>query len=264
VEKAAGGRLDGKVAIVTGGARGIGGSIVELFAAEGASVLVTDIRDDLGEERAAAAREAGGNAVFQHLDVTQPDDWEAAVARSEADLGPVDVLVNNAFRYSHPAIDEITPEEWQSCLDVNLTGSFHGIRAVLPGMRERKRGTFVTVSSSNGNEISLPQQIGYQSAKAGLTTLTRHVAVSFGKEGIRANSIHPGPVHTPALEEVGFLEPAAFIATGFPIPRIGKPEEIAWAAVYLASDESSYVTGTSIVVDGGSVATLNFPGQDQK
>jgi NAD(P)-dependent dehydrogenase (short-subunit alcohol dehydrogenase family) len=250
------------VAIVTGAARGIGGSIVDLFCREGASVLVTDIRDELGEETAAKARDGGGAAVFQHLDVTQPDDWATAVSRCADEFGPVEVLVNNAFRYSHPAVDEITTEEWKACLDVNLTGAFYGIKATLPGMRERKRGTYVTVSSSNGNEISLPQQIGYQSAKAGLSTLTRHVAVKFGKEGIRANSIHPGPVHTPALEEVGFLEPASFIATGFPIPRIGQPEEIAWAAVYLASDESSYVTATVIVVDGGSVATLNFPGQD--
>jgi NAD(P)-dependent dehydrogenase (short-subunit alcohol dehydrogenase family) len=256
------GRLEGKVAIVTGAARGVGGSIVDLFTREGAKVLATDIRDELGAETAAAADAAGsGTANYRHLDVRERDEWAAAVAQCEEDFGPVDVLVNNAFKYSHPNIEDITFEEWQSGFDVNLNGAFHGIRAVLPGMRERGHGTFVTVSSSNGNEVSLPQQIGYQAAKAGLSTLTRHVAVAYGKEGIRANAIHPGPIRTPALEEVGFLDAASFIATGFPIPRIGEPEEVAWAAVYLASDESSYVTGAELVVDGGSVTTLNFPGQ---
>lgn len=256
------GRLQDKVAIVSGAARGVGASIAELFAREGASVLVTDIRDELGESVAESICDQGGKALYQRLDVRDAGDWAEAVRRSESDFGPPNVLVNNAFVYTHPNISEISFEEWQSSIDVNLNGGFHGIQAVLPGMRDRKKGTIVTVSSSNGNEISLPQQIGYQSAKAGLTTLTRHVAVAYGREGIRANSIHPGPINTPALEEVNFLETAGFIATGFPIPRIAQPEEIAWAAVFLASEESSYITGTALVVDGGSVTTLNFPGQE--
>jgi 3alpha(or 20beta)-hydroxysteroid dehydrogenase len=109
--------------------------------------------------------------------------------------------------------------------------------------------------------MNLPQNASYQAAKAGLTSLTRHVGVVYGAEGIRANAIHPGPIRTPSLVEADFMEAAEFIATGFPIPRVAEPEEIAWAAVFLASDESSYITSEKLVIDGGSVATLNFPGQ---
>jgi NAD(P)-dependent dehydrogenase (short-subunit alcohol dehydrogenase family) len=256
------GRLAGKIAIVTGAARGVGRSISELFAREEASVLMLDIRDELGEKAAGEMAGQGGRVVYVHADVRDRVAWEAALERCQSEFGFPNVLVNNAFKYSHPGIIDITPEQWQDSLDVNLTGAFHGIQVVLPGMVERHDGTLVTISSSNGNEMSLATQVGYQAAKAGLTSLTRHVAVAHGKDGIRANSIHPGPIAGPMLEEEGFLEPAKFIASGFPIARLAEPEEIALAAVYLASDESSYVTGTALVIDGGSVTTINFPGQN--
>jgi 3alpha(or 20beta)-hydroxysteroid dehydrogenase len=256
------GRLTGKIAIVTGAARGVGRSICELFTREGAAVLMLDIRDELGEQAARDIAAQGGRAVYMHVDVRDREAWQAALERCEAEFGYPNVLVNNAFKYVHPAILDITTEQWQESLDINLTGPFHGIQVVLPGMVERGDGTLVTISSSNGNEIALATQVGYQAAKAGLTSLTRHVAVAHGKDGIRANSIHPGPIAGPMLEEEGFLEPAKFIASGFPIARLAEPEEIALAAVYLASDESGYVTGTALVIDGGSVTTINFPGQN--
>jgi NAD(P)-dependent dehydrogenase (short-subunit alcohol dehydrogenase family) len=254
-------RLAGKIAIVSGAARGVGRCISDLFSRAGASVVMIDIRDELGEAAAGEIQQSGGKVVYQHVDVRNREEWKAAVERCEAEFGFPNVLVNNAFKYTHPAILEITPEQWQESLDINLTGAFNGIQAVLPGMVERGSGTLVTVSSSNGNEMSLSTQVGYQAAKAGLTTLTRHVAVAHGKDGIRANSIHPGPIRGAMLEEEGFLEGATFIASGFPIARLAEPEEIAYAAIYLASDESSYVTGTALVIDGGSVTTINFPGQ---
>lgn len=253
------GRLDGKVVVISGGARGLGARMGEIFASEGAAVLLGDIRDDLGEAVAAGIRAQGGRALYVHLDVRSEDDWAAAVARCEAELGAPTTLVLNAFQYSHPTVLEISTDEWLQCLDVNLNGGFHGVRAVVPGMIERGGGTVVTISSSNGNEMSLPSQAGYQAAKAGLTALTRHVAVTYGPDGIRANSVHPGPFRGPMLEEVGFAEGAARIASVFPIARLGELDEVANAALYLASDESSYTTATELVVDGGSVATINLP-----
>jgi 3alpha(or 20beta)-hydroxysteroid dehydrogenase len=257
------GRLADKVVIVSGAARGVGESIARIFTAEGAKVLLSDIRDEEGEKVAADIRAQGGVAIYQHLDVRNRSEWDAALALAERELGPVNVLVNNAFKYSHPAVADLSVQEWQENLDINLTGGFHGIQTVLPGMRERKQGTIVVISSSNGPDISLPSQAAYQAAKAGLSALTRHTAVTYGGEGIRANAIHPGPIKGAMLEEVGFREMAEFVATGFPIQRMADPDEIAWAAVYLASDESSYVTAETLIVDGGSVATLNFPGRSE-
>jgi 3alpha(or 20beta)-hydroxysteroid dehydrogenase len=253
------GRLDGKVAIISGAARGLGACMARLFAAEGAAVLVTDVRDELGEGVAADIRETGGQALYVHLDVRSEAEWADAVQRCERELGPPTTFVVNAFRYTHPTILELSTQEWQENLDINLTGGFFGLRAVLPGMIERGHGTIVTIGSSNGNEMSLPSQAGYQAAKAGLTALTRHVAVTYGPDGIRANAIHPGPFRGPMLDEVGFAEGASRIASVFPIARLGEPEEIAAAALHLASDESSYTTGTVLVIDGGSVATINLP-----
>jgi NAD(P)-dependent dehydrogenase (short-subunit alcohol dehydrogenase family) len=253
------GRLEGKVTIITGAARGLGANMAEIFAREGSKVLVTDIRDELGEAVAAQITASGGIAAYQHLDVTSEDDWRAGVARCEAELGPPNVLVSNAFLFSHPPVLDVSVDEWKRGIDVNLNGTFYGVRAVVPGMRERGQGTIVGISSSNGNEIALPGQAAYQAAKAGMSSILRHLAVTYAKDGIRANTIHPGPIRTPVLEEQDFLGAAEFVATGFPIARLGQPEEVSWAAVFLASDESSYITATSLVVDGGSVATLNVP-----
>jgi 3alpha(or 20beta)-hydroxysteroid dehydrogenase len=249
-------RLAGKNAIISGAARGLGASMARLFAEEEACVLVTDILDDLGEQTAAEIREAGGRALYQHLDVTQQADWEAAVRRCADEFGEVNVLVSNAFRFGGPAVADLTLEEWRLGLEVNLTGPFLGIKAVLPTMRRNRNGSIVAISATDGGDASLPSHPEYQAAKAGTTALTRHVAVTYGREGIRANAVHPGPIRTPILTETGFLAVAEEVAAGFPIGRIAEPEEVAWAAVFLASDESSYVTATKIIVDGGSVATL--------
>jgi NAD(P)-dependent dehydrogenase (short-subunit alcohol dehydrogenase family) len=254
---AAGRRLEGKVALISGGARGLGASIATLFVREGASVMLGDIRDELGAATAEEISAAeGGRCVYQHLDVTSSEDWAAAVARCEQELGPVDVLVSNAFKWVMGNVADVSPVAWQETLDVILSGAFHGIRAVLPSMRERGRGSIIAISSSVGGEMAAPDFAPYQAAKAGLTALIKHVGGTFASEGVRANSIHPGPIRTPALVDNGFTEGAEFAASGFPIPRISEPEEIAWAAVYLASDESSYMTASKMVIDGGSSSFL--------
>jgi 3alpha(or 20beta)-hydroxysteroid dehydrogenase len=257
VESRARGRLEGKAAVVTGSARGLGAAISRLFAREGAAVLVTDILDELGEETAASIGAGGGLAAYQHLDVASAPDWEAAVARCTDEFGVPDVLVSNAYFFSLPPILGEDPETWEKSIGVNLTGHYHGFRAVLPGMIERGSGSIIAISSTNGAEVAFPSQASYQAAKAGVVALVRHVAVTHGHEGIRANTIHPGPMRTAAITmAAGFEEAVEAIAASFPIPRVPDPEEVAWAAVYLASDESSYTTGSRIVVDGGSTAGL--------
>lgn len=252
-------RLDGKVAIVSGAARGIGAAIAELFAAEGAAVLVTDINDADGRQIVSGITAHGGRAAYQRVDVRSAADWHTAVLTAEREFGPVNLLVSNAFIISQPALADLSVEEWRASLDVNLTGAFHGLQAVLPGMRDRRQGSIVIISATNGNETALPAQAAYQAAKAALSSLARHVAVTYGHDGIRANAVHPGGTRTPMLAEEGILDMAQSLSVVFPISRLGEPVEIAHAALYLASDESSYTTGTSLVVDGGSSVGISPP-----
>jgi NAD(P)-dependent dehydrogenase (short-subunit alcohol dehydrogenase family) len=251
------GRLDGKVAIISGSARGLGAAIARLFTQEGASVVLSDILDDLGEQTAQAIRDNGGRAIYQHLDVTQEDDWAAAVQRCTAEFGTPDVMVSNAYYFALPPILGEDPQTWQASLNVNLTGHYLGFRAVLPGMIEQGRGSIIAIASTNGGDVAFPSQASYQAAKAGVIALTRHVAAVHGVDGVRANTIHPGPMRTAAIQGAeGFEEAVEQIAASFPLPRIPEPEEVAWGAVYLASDESSYTTGSRMVIDGGSTAAL--------
>lgn len=248
------GRLTGKTAIVTGGARGLGAGIAQRLAAEGAHVLIGDVRTELGEEVAAELRAGGARALFVHLDVTDEESWARAVATAEAELGPVDVLVNNAFSMTLHEIEHETLEGWERTLAVTLTGPFLGMRAVVPGMRERGRGSIVNVSSTHGGDVAVPGLAAYQAAKGGLSALTRNVAIAYARDGIRANAVHPGPIRTPIIEELGFTETQASIAAGLPIGRVAEPAEVAAAVAYLASDEASFATGSSLVVDGGYTA----------
>lgn len=247
------GRLTGRVALISGSARGLGAAIAELFAREGGAVLVTDIRDDEGMKTADRIRMAGGRAVYRRLDVTVAGDWDDAIAECMQQFGQEpDVLVSNAFIWSPGTAADLTLDAWNTSLTVNLTGGFLGFRAVLPGMRSRGRGAIVAIGSSMGGEVAAPDFASYQAAKAGLAALVRHIAVTYGREGIRANLVHPGPMHTPGVDEAGFVAGMEQLAGSFPLPRVATPEEVAYSALFLASDESSYITGTAVIPDGGS------------
>lgn len=252
-----GGRLEGKTALITGSARGIGAAIAQMYAAQGAAVLVSDILDELGADVAEQIAAQGGRAIYEHLDVTSEEDWERAVQRCERELGPIDVYVSNAFSYgagqNQTLAADMTPAQFREGIEVNLIGPFLGLHALLPRMRNRGSGTIVAIASAAGPDACLPGAPDYHAAKGGTAALMRNVVVSHGHDGIRANSIMAGATRTPILRE----EWVEDFARGWPIPRIAEPDEIAWAAVFLASDESSYVTGANLYVDGGSILPIS-------
>jgi 3alpha(or 20beta)-hydroxysteroid dehydrogenase len=242
------GRLDGKVALISGAARGQGAAEARLFVAEGARVLLGDVLDAEGKEVAA---ELGEAAAFTHLDVTDEGSWQAGVDEAESRFGPIDVLVNNAGVLSFGAIDQIELAEFQRVLQVNLQGVFLGIKSVVPSMERAGGGSIVNTSSSAGLQ-GLPMLGSYVASKWGVRGLTKTAAADLGHRGIRVNSIHPGGVDTPMI--------AGSDTTGrsyqrMPIPRIGRADEVARAVLFLASDEASYTTGAELAIDGGVTCT---------
>ncbi|MBS1887877.1 MAG: glucose 1-dehydrogenase [Actinobacteria bacterium] len=248
-----GGRLDGRVAIVTGGARGQGASHGELLAGEGARVVLADVLDAEGEATAARLRERGLVVEYRHLDVTSPAEWRALVEATEAAHGKLDVLVNNAGVVGFAGVAECADEEWERVLAVNQTGVFYGIRAAVPALRRAGGGSIVNTASVLGLD-GADGYAAYIASKAAVIGLTKSVALTHGRDNIRANVICPGVVETPMLEQevatVGREGLEEFVGRQ-PIPRTGRPEEVSRAVLYLASEDSSYVTGAVLVVDGG-------------
>jgi NAD(P)-dependent dehydrogenase (short-subunit alcohol dehydrogenase family) len=214
-------------------------------------VVIADVDDDVGEATAADLRSGGGEALYQHLDVTSEADWTAGVARCTEELGTPGILVSNALVWFPADVAEVRVEDWQRGLDVMLNGTFLGIRAVLPGMRERKSGSIVSVASVIGGNVAIPAYATYQAAKGAIISLTRHTAATYGGEGIRANSLLPGPMYTEGLAQSGFTDKSEEIASTFPLARIADPAEVAAGALFLASGEGSYTTGISLAIDGG-------------
>ncbi|GAA4840293.1 glucose 1-dehydrogenase [Luteimicrobium xylanilyticum] len=238
------GRVQDKVAIVTGGTGGMGTTHATALIAEGAKVVIADLDDAKG---AALAAELGENARYVHLDVTSEDDWAKAVAATVEAFGTVDVLVNNAGIANGAAITDFTPEMWRKIIDINLTGTFLGIHAVAGIMAEAGSGSIINVSSVEGLRGS-PGLHGYVASKFGVRGLTKSVALDLGPRGVRVNSIHPGFIETPMTAS---LNPDDLM---IPLGRAAKPEEVSQLVLFLASDESSYSTGAEFVVDGGLVA----------
>ncbi|WP_207841617.1 glucose 1-dehydrogenase [Williamsia soli] len=252
-----GNRLEGKVALITGAARGSGEATARLFVNEGAKVVMTDVLDDLGK---AASEELGEAAIYAHLDVTQAEDWDNAVNVATKAFGRFDILVNNAGFARYVPVDKITEEEFMTHLYVNTLGPFLGIRAVIDPMRRSGGGgSIVNIGSTNGLRGSAGGA-GYCASKHGLTGLSRSAAVELGPLGIRVNLVAPGGVATQMATEAqaawygtGILEPGPG-DWSLPLKRMGEPADVATMVLFLASDESSYCSGAEFVVDGGMSA----------
>ncbi len=254
-------RLAGKVAIVTGGASGIGAATCRRFAAEGAAVVCADVDDARGAEVVAGIRAAGGTAEFRHADVTSLADVEAAVAFAVSRWGGLDVVHNNAATSGGGYVADIDPAVWDASLRVMLTGVFYGMRAAIPALLARGGGSIVNTASVEAFQGE-PMAAPYCAAKAAVVNLTRTAAVEYGRRNVRVNAICPGCVDTPMLAQViamGFRTREQ-IAARHAIGRVLRPEEIANVALFLASDESSGITGAAIVVDGGLTASCDLTG----
>jgi len=248
-------RLAGKVVLISGGARGMGAAEARLFAREGARIVVGDILDAEGKAVEAEVNAKGGEAVFVHLDVTRETEWAQAVALAVRRFGKLNVLVNNAGIGGASRVEDTTAEAWDRVMAVNAKGVFLGTKAAIPAMRQAGGGSIVNISSQLGlvgMDDSSPQ---YTASKGAVRLLTKTTALQYAREGIRCNSVHPGPIITPMTEQRR-AEPAVYqrMLSRIPLGRYGEPEEVAYAVLYLASDESSFVTGSELVIDGGWTA----------
>ena len=248
------GRLEGKVALVTGAARGIGAAIAAACAREGAAVVVADRRDELGDAVAAEIDASGGRARYVHLDITSEEAWQAAVAQACEHFGGVDVLVNNAGIIRVKPLLETTREDLTKLLDTNVAGAFLGIQAVVETMTGRGGGSIVNFSSVQGFE-GREGMAAYTASKFAVRGLSKTAAIELGPLGIRVNTVVPGPTKTKMTERKGWTdEQRDAVYAGYPLGRMAEASEIADLVVFLASDESSFCTGADFVADGGVTA----------
>jgi 3alpha(or 20beta)-hydroxysteroid dehydrogenase len=250
------GRLDGRVAIITGAARGQGEAEARLFVREGASVVLADVLDDLGKK---VAEGLGDTATYVHLDVSQEDQWEQAL-NAAAGFGSLSILVNNAAILRPATIADTTLADYMAVISVNQVGTFLGIRSAIAPMTQAGGGSIVNVSSIDGLG-SKNGLISYSASKFAIRGMTKTAALELGRFGIRVNSIHPGGINTLMGNPTGVAEEVInAVYANQAIPRVGRPEEVANMALFLASDESSYCTGAEFLVDGGWLAGDLEPG----
>ncbi|MFJ5986819.1 glucose 1-dehydrogenase [Lentzea sp. NPDC092896] len=248
-------RLEGKVALITGAARGQGAAAARRFVAEGARVMITDVLDDQGKELAA---ELG--AEYCHLDVSSEDEWAEAVAFTVQTFGDITVLVNNAGILHFSALAETKLADYQRVIGINQVGTFLGMRTVVSSMRAAGGGSIVNVSSVEGLG-GMPYLVAYTASKFAIRGMTKVAAMELGQHGIRVNSVHPGAIDTPMVSEaLGRSIDVSPIGKKLALRRIGQPEDVANVVLFLASDESAYCTGGEFVVDGGATATHALSG----
>ena len=249
------GRMDGKVALISGGARGQGAAEARLFAQEGAKVVIGDLLDVDGMRVAAEIAELGGEAVYVHLDVTREEDWQSAVQAAVSAFGKLDVLVNNAGIWRRGRVEDTTVEDWDAVQNVNSKGVFLGTKAAIPEMRKAGGGSVINISSTAGL-VGGPRSTAYTASKGAVRLFTKATAIQYAREGIRSNSIHPGPIDTEMIQQVwqGEDNSREESIARTPLGRVGTVDDIAYGALFLASDESSFMTGSELVIDGGNTA----------
>jgi 3alpha(or 20beta)-hydroxysteroid dehydrogenase len=234
-------RVEGKVAVVTGGSQGMGAAHVRMLAEHGARVVIADLAEDAGR---ALAHQLGGDALFVHLDVTDPAQWKALVDNVHSHFGVVNVLINNAGVLLLHTVETATLAEYRKVVDVNQVGIFLGMQAVIPGMKHAGGGSIVNISSTAGT-VGFVDNFAYVASKWAVRGMTKAAALELARHNIRVNAILPGEVNTPMIADLNISVEAT------PLGRFGDPREIAYLALYLASDESSYTTGADHVIDGG-------------
>jgi len=246
-------RLEGRVALVTGAASGIGKATAQRLVEEGAAVLVTDIQVEAGEATAAELNERGKAAFFKH-DVTSESEWDAACAKAVEEFGGLDILVNNAGMGDIKPIEETTLAEWDRTVAIDQTGVFLGMRTAAAELKKSEHASVINISSIFGSSGGFGVSPAYHAAKGAVRTLTKNVALHWATEGVRVNSIHPGFIATPILEQARDTPIWDGMTALTPMAHLGRPEDIAAGVAYLASDDAAFVTGLELYIDGGYMA----------
>ena len=247
-------RLENKVALISGGARGMGAVEAKMFVKEGAKVVIGDVLDEDGKQTEAEINEAGEECVFVHLDVTDETAWQDAVAAAVDRFGKLDILVNNAGIARINNVEDTTSDEWDLVMDINAKGVFLGTKAAIPEIRKAGGGSIVNISSIAG--LTGGRTSSYAASKGAVRLLTKSSAIQYAGEGIRCNSVHPGVIETPMTTTImlNTQESRDLNVSRHPLGRVGQPEDIAYGVLFLASDESSFMTGSELVIDGGLTA----------
>ena len=248
-------RLENKVALISGGARGIGAAITRIFVQEGAKIVIGDILEEEGRRTAEEITSSGGECFFVRLDVTSEADWEQAAGEVMTRFGKLDILVNNAGVSARGNVEETSEADWTRTMDINVKGAFLGSKQAIPMMRAVGGGSIINISSGAGIAPQPGTSGAYAAGKGAVRIFSKSTAIQYAKENIRCNSVHPGPVETDMLTATRPDANNLQVMMGrVPLGRFGRPEEIAYGVLYLASDESSFVTGSELVIDGGRTA----------